>query len=166
MIVAGCPSQYSLVSSVNNQSACFCTRNGNPSYSKGCGTANATSCAFDSYFDVGTQECLACPVGCLTCILDRSAKLECTSCRPDYSLFVTVSKNHYCERNSILSICPNLYDPARQLCSIAALNRTLSALAVRTLCLASLPRCLVCVAGGMECSLCVSGWLLSGGECV
>jgi hypothetical protein len=166
VLVMGCAAQSSLVASVNNQSACFCTRNGNPSYAKACGSAQPTACAFDSYFDGGTRECLGCPVGCLTCVLDRSGKLECTSCRPDYSLFVTVSKNHYCERNSILSICPNLYDPNSQICSIAALNHTLAALAARTLCLPLLPHCLVCVAGSMECSLCAAGWLLWGGQCL
>jgi hypothetical protein len=44
-------------------------------------------------------------VSCLSCALDGSGKVECFSCRPDYSLFVTLTKSNYCERRSILSYC-------------------------------------------------------------
>ena len=108
-----------------------------------------------------------CPIGCLTCVIDRSSRIECTSCRPEYSLFVTITKNHYCERNSILSICPNTYDFNQQICSIASLNRNLSAVSSsRGLCFSSIPNCIICVSGSaFECSICGSNSYLINGRC-
>lgn len=146
-IVPGCSAQSTMVSDINNQSSCFCIRNGNPSYAKNCGTIEPSSCDFDNYFDNNTMECLMCPVGCLTCVLDRNSKIECTSCRPDYSLFITLSKNHYCERNSILSICPNNYDYSEQICSISNLNQVVATLAPRNMCFPLIANCMICVAG-------------------
>lgn len=107
-----------------------------------------------------------CPIGCLTCVLDRNGRLECTSCHPDYSLFVTISKNHYCERNSILSICPNNYDFTQQTCSISNLNQTASLTPSRNTCFTQLPNCIVCVSGSSsECSICGQNFYLFKGKC-
>lgn len=96
IMIPGCAVQSVVVNDINNQSKCFCMRNGNPTYSKNCGNSSNKICPFDHYFDFNTLECLYCPTGCLTCVQDKSNKIECTSCRPDYSLFVTLSKNHFC----------------------------------------------------------------------
>lgn len=147
VLVPGCSAQITVANLVNNQSSCYCNRNGNPSYARGCGNQTAKECKFDSYFEPTTEECLACPIGCLTCFLDASSRIECTSCRPEYSLFITLSKNHYCERNSILSICPNSYDFAAQTCSLPNLAQAAAAIKTRNSCLSQSTYCMVCGTG-------------------
>lgn len=147
VLVPGCSAQITVANLVNNQSSCYCNRNGNPSYARGCGNQTAKECKFDSYFEATTEECLACPIGCLTCFLDANSRIECTSCRPEYSLFITLSKNHYCERNSILSICPNSYDFAAQTCSLPNLAQAATGIKTRNSCLSQSMYCMVCGTG-------------------
>lgn len=147
MAIPVCSSSSAISTSVNNQSKCFCLRNGNPSFARGCGTAENRSCSLSSYFDSSTFQCLSCPIGCLTCVQDQTSRIECTSCEPEYSLFITVSRNNYCERNSIISICPNSYQWSTQICQLNTINQVIGTIKLRSDCLDTVSNCMMCLSG-------------------
>jgi hypothetical protein len=166
MKVPECSSKAIEVQSFNNQSQCLCLKQNMATFT-GCGIASSSGCGLSQYWERGTGECLECPVGCLSCELDTSQRIECTSCRPDYSLFVTLSKNHYCERNSILSYCPGDYNKDRYICQLSSLLTKVAVLANRNLCLKNITNCLVCLLGSStRCSFCRDGYYLSQGLCL
>lgn len=74
MPVPSCPAQFPATSEYNNQSACFCLAGKKPAYFKGCANA-VNNCALSQYFNGNTRECLNCPIGCLTCLLDSNNQL-------------------------------------------------------------------------------------------
>lgn len=143
---AKCPATFtSSNSSANNQSQCLCSTSSNKfTFISNCST-QSPPCLFDQYYDSATRECLRCPVGCLTCSVDNNNKVECTSCRPDYSMFITLRKNHYCERKSILSYCAANYSDSKQMCQVNNMVAMASILPYRNLCLSSIKNCMVCL---------------------